>query len=111
MEEFLFLYRGGDRPDSPEQGDQVMQKWVSWMADLERKGHLKDRGQPLDPAGKVVSGKQKLVTDGPYTESKDVVGGYTLVLAADLAQAAEVSKGCPIFERGGAVEVRPVMKM
>lgn len=111
MNEYVFLYRGGDRPESPEQGDKVMQQWVSWMADLERKGFLKDRGQPLDAEGKVVKGKQKVVTDGPYTESKDLVGGYTLVLASDLAQAAEISKGCPIFDRGGAVEVRPVMKM
>ncbi len=111
MDEFLFLYRGGDRADSPEQGEKIMQQWVSWMADLERKGFLKDRGQPLEAEGKVVAGKQKVVTDGPFTESKDLVGGYTLVLANDLTQAAEISKGCPIFDRGGIVEVRPVMKM
>jgi hypothetical protein len=60
----------------------------------------------------VVKGKQKkTVTDGPYAEAKDLVGGYTLVEAKDLAHAAELSMGCPIFERGGFVEVRPVMKM
>ena len=111
MDDFLLLYRGGDRPQSPEQGEQIMQKWASWLADLEQKGHLKDRGQPLDPAGKVVAGKQKAVTDGPYTESKDLVGGFSLIQARDLAQAAEVSKDCPIFDRGGLVEVRPIMKM
>jgi hypothetical protein len=70
-----------------------------------------DRGQPLEHEGKVVRGKQKVVTDGPYTESKDLVGGYTLVEAKDLAHAAELSKGCPIFDSGGLVEVRPVMEM
>jgi hypothetical protein len=111
MPEFVFLYRGGSQPDSPEQGEKVMQQWMTWLNDLESKGQLKDRGQPLEPAGKVVRGKEKLVTDGPYTEAKDLVGGYTLVNARDLAQAAEISKGCPIFERGGLVEVRPVMEM
>lgn len=111
MSEFVYLYRGGERSDSPEQSEQIMQKWVAWMEELGKKGHLKDRGQPLDAAGKVVRGKQKIVTDGPYTESKDVVGGYTLVEAKDLAQAAELSKGCPIFDAGGLVEVRPVMEM
>src|ERR1022692_3278765 len=111
MSEFVYLYRGGERSDSPEQSELIMQKWVAWMEELGKKGHLKDRGQPLDTAGKVVRGKQKIVTDGPYTESKDVVGGYTLVEAKDLAQAAELSKGCPIFEGGGLVEVRPVMEM
>jgi hypothetical protein len=56
-----------------------------------------------------VKGKQKAVTDGPFAEAKDVVGGFTLIEARDLEQAVELSKGCPIFEVEGAVEVRPVM--
>ena len=111
MSEFVYLYRGGERSDSPAQAEQQMQKWVAWMEELGKKGHLKDRGQPLEAEGKVVRGKQKVVTDGPYTESKDLVGGYTLVEAKDLAHAAELSKGCPIFDSGGLVEVRPVMEM
>jgi hypothetical protein len=90
---------------------QVVQKWTTWMKDLEAKGHLKDRGQPLERAGKVVHGKQKTVTDGPFAEAKDVVGGYTLIEATDLSEAVELSKDCPIFEFEGAVEVRPVMKL
>jgi hypothetical protein len=111
MSEFVFLYRGGERTQSPEQSEKQMQKWVAWMKELGEKGHIKDRGQPLDPAGKVVRGKQKVVTDGPYPESKDIVGGYTLIEAKDLSHAAELSKGCPIFEFDGLVEVRPVMEM
>lgn len=112
MSEFVYLYRGGDGPsDSPEQGEQQMQKWVAWMQQLGEKGHMKDRGQPLERSGKVVRGKDKTITDGPYAETKDLVGGYTLIEAKDLSQAAELSKGCPIFEYGGIVEVRPVMKM
>lgn len=111
MSEYLFLYRGGTRPESPAEGEQVMQKWVAWMEELAKSGHLKDRGQPLEPEGKVVRGKQKVVTDGPYAESKDLVGGFTLVEAKNLAEAADLSKGCPIFDRDGLVEVRPVMLM
>ena len=51
------------------------------------------------------------MTDGPFAEAKDVIGGYTIVEASDIDQAVELSKGCPIFEDGGAVEVRPIMKM
>ena len=111
MSQFVFLYRGGQRSDSPEQSEKVMQKWVDWMQELAQRGHMKDRGQPLELQGKVVKGKQKVITDGPYAESKDLVGGYTLIEAKDLAQAAELSKGCPIFETDGVVEVRPVMEM
>jgi hypothetical protein len=57
-----------------------------------------------------VVARNKAVTDGPYAEVKDVVGGYTLIEARDLDEAAELSKGCPVFERNGFVEVRPVMK-
>jgi len=88
-----------------------MQKWMSWMQNLSDQGHIKDRGQPLEATGKVVKGRQKTVTDGPFAEAKDLVGGYTLIEAKDLNEAAELSKGCPIFERNGFVEVRPVMKM
>lgn len=112
MSEFTYLYRGGMQPGrSPEQMQQQMQRWIAWMKDLAQKGYLKDQGHPLELSGKVVTGKEKTVTDGPFAESKDVVGGYTLIEVKDLAQAVELAKGCPIFEVGGSVEVRPVMKM
>src|SRR5215468_2142209 len=113
MSEFLYVYRGGGGPrsiSSPEQMQQIMQKWMTWMQGLADKGHLKDRGHPLEPEGKLVAGQGKQVTDGPYAE-KDLVGGYSLIEARDLAQAAELSKGCPILERDGSVEVRPIMQM
>src|SRR6476660_8323821 len=103
MSEFLFLYRGGEPDRSPERMQQTMQKWMSWLKELGEKGHIKDQGQPLERAGKLVKGRQKSVTDG--------VGGYTLIQARDLAQAVELSKGCPVLEVDGVVEVRPVMKI
>ena len=111
MSDFLFIYRG-QRPGqrTPEEMQQTMQKWTAWLKALGDKGHLKDLGNPLDPAGKVVR-HDKTVTDGPFAEAKDLVGGYTLVSTKDLAHAAELAKGCPIFEFGGSVEVRPIMKM
>ena len=110
MSEFVYLYRGGSRPSSPAEGERVMQLWTTWLQDLAAKGHVKDQGQPLDQEGKVVRAKNS-ITDGPYPESKDLIGGYTVIEAKDLAQAAELAGGCPILERGGLVEVRPVMKM
>ena len=111
MSEFLYLYRGGERGRSPERMQEMMQKWMTWLKDLAQKGHIKDQGQPLERSGKFVKGKQKTVTDGPFAETKDVVGGYTLIEAEDLDQAVELSEDCPILEVDGAVEVRPVMKI
>jgi hypothetical protein len=111
MSEFVFLYRGGERPDSPDGIQQMIQKWMTWLKDLGAKGHLKDTGQPLELTGKLVRGRQKSVTDGAYAETKDIVAGYSVVQAKDIAEAVEFSLGCPIFDTGGLVEVRPVMKM
>ena len=110
MKDFLFLFRGGRSPASPEEGQKRMQLWTSWIEGLAKAGKTKG-GYPLETGGKHVSGPNKLVTDGPYAESKEVVGGYLIVTADDLAGAAELAKGCPIFGEGGSVEVRPIMPM
>jgi hypothetical protein len=104
------LFRGGEQGGSPEQMQQHMQKWGAWMKELTQLGHFKS-GEPLERTGKVVKGTRKAVTDGPFAEAKDLVGGFLLVSAKDLDEAVALSKGCPIFENDGIVEVRPVMKM
>jgi hypothetical protein len=111
MTEFIYLYRGGDSPKSPAEGQATMQSWMAWMKELGEKGHLKAVGSPLEKTGKLVSGSSKVVSDGPFAEAKDLVGGFTLVMAKDIDQAAELAKGCPIFAAGGAVEVRPILQM
>ena len=111
MSEFVFLFRSNeeDRREhmgTPERAQRAIQAWVAWMRDLEAKGHLKERGRPLDAKGKVV--RKKGVTDGPYAETKDIVLGFIIVEARDLAEAAELAQGCPMVVGDGMVEVRPV---
>ena len=67
-------------------------------------------GQPLahPPSGKTVRGRDRVVTDGPYAEAKDLVSGTLVVEAASIEEAAELARGCPILELDGSVEVRPV---
>jgi hypothetical protein len=114
MSEFIYLFRIGaaeqrEAMGTPEHAQQSMRVWLAWMSELEAKGHLQNRGQPLEPQGKVVRGQQKTVTDGPYVEVKDLVAGFIIIKARDLAQAVELSTGCPILDGGGSVEIRPVM--
>jgi hypothetical protein len=111
MTEFLYLYRGGTSPQSPAEGQQTMQKWMAWMKDLGEKGYLKATGSPLEKTGKLVSGKDKAVSDGPFAETKDLISGYTLVQAKDIDDAVHASLGCPIFLSGGSVEVRPILQL
>jgi hypothetical protein len=108
MSEFTYLYRGRQYAASPEQRQKHTEKWVAWFKDLTAKGHIHDPGHPLEASGQVVGGREKIVKDGPFAEAKDIIGGYTVVSAADLAEAVELSKGCPILEVGGSVEVRPI---
>ena len=96
---------------SPEQMQQLTQKWMDWRATLERNGHIKQLGERLDGAGKVLRGKAKTVTDGPYVEVKDFIQGYMIVNAADVEQALQLAKDCPILESDGSVEIRPFFSM
>ena len=113
MADFLLLFRG-DGPQSqgfsPDEMQKHMEQWGSWIGGLNEKGSFK-AGDPLDAGGKVLTGADKVLTDGPYAESKDVVGGYVIVSASDIDAATEISKGCPIFDTGGSLEVRPVRPM
>ncbi len=110
MNEYIFIYRGGERPTSQEEGQKVMQAWYDWIGKLMQDGTMKNPGAPLEPGGKMVTGKNKTVTDGPYPE-KDLVGGFSIVNAKSIEDAVEISKGCPVFLNNGAVEVRPVMQI
>jgi hypothetical protein len=113
MSDFVLLFRS-DEADAqkamgtPERAQQSMQVWLKWIRELEATGHLKNPGQPLARTGKTVRGEQKLVTDGPYTEAKDLVLGFIVIEATDIDQAVELSKGCPMLQGAGSVEIRPV---
>jgi len=108
VSEFTYLFRGRDMNQSREQQQKTMEQWSVWFKELSTKGHLKEPGHPLVGTGKVVSGKKKTVSDGPFAEAKDIIGGYIVVEAKDLSHAAELAKGCPIFEVGGSVEIREI---
>ena len=108
MSEFTYLYRGRKVFPSQEQTQKNTEKWVAWFKELGAKGHVKEIGHPLEATGKVVNGTEKIIKDGPFAETKDVIGGFSVIQAADLDEAVELSKGCPILDVGGSVEVRPI---
>ena len=111
--DYLYLFRGGADPKqmSPEQMQQNMNKWFAWIGELRSQGRFK-AGQPLADEGKVMSGKKGAsVTDGPFAEGKEEVGGYLIVSAKDLEEAVALAKGCPIFDNHGSVEVRLIERL
>jgi hypothetical protein len=114
MADFVYLYwnRREDQvrmaTSTPEEKQKITQKWMVWMDGLQKSGNLKDFGAPLEFEGRTVEGAKKVVTDGPYAEAKDIVGGFSIITANSLNEALELSKGCPILELNGIVEVRPI---
>ena len=113
LPKFILLLRGGisNRELSPEQIQAQIEKYMNWIDSLRRKGHFL-AGEPLEEEGKLLSGRNaETVTDGPFAESKEAIGGYFIISARDLGAAVEISKGCPIFANGGTVEVRPIQQV
>jgi hypothetical protein len=105
---FLFVYRrGGDVASTmaPEQMQQHLQKWQTWIAEGLQKGWMLNSGDALTQEGRVVNAR-KVVTDGPFVEAKEIVGGFSIVQADTIDAAAELAKGCPALLTGGSVEVR-----
>ncbi len=116
MSEYVLLYRSTPEAHdaamgTPERARTSMVKWRKWIDDMTSNGTLKSVGLPLHREGRVVKGRGKAVVDGPYAETKEVLGGFSIIEARDFAHAAEIASGCPILDGGGSVEVRPVMAL
>ncbi len=113
MKDFLFVYRNDfkNQPTgSPEEMQAVTKKWMDWIGGIAAQNKLSSPGNRLTSDGKVVR-PNNIVTDGPYTEIKELIGGYSIVKVETMEEAVELAKGCPIFEFGGNVEVREINPM
>jgi hypothetical protein len=108
--EFMLIFRGdaGEQHDlSPSQLQAHVEKWYRWSDELSRQGR-RNTGAALDSPAAAVRGHDRVVTDGPYAESKDLVTGSMIFEADSLEDAIDVARSCPTYEFGGSVEVRPV---
>jgi hypothetical protein len=107
--DYLLLFRGNvwDRGLSPAQLQKVVSDWMDWFERLKAEGKCAG-GHPLEDEGKVISGKQRTVADGPFAESKEAIAGYFYLTVADENEAIEIAKQCPGLDYGSIVEVRPV---
>lgn len=114
MKDFLFVFRtdfSKTAKASPEEMQAMAKRWMDWFGSMAAQNKLVDRGNRLVPGtGKVVK-HNDLVTDGPYMEIKESIGGYAIVKVNSFEEAAELAKGCPVFTYGGNVEVREIMAM
>ena len=110
--EYILLFRGTDwsKNLSPEEMQQVAGQWMAWFKRLSEQGKVLG-GSPLDTEGKVVSGKNgRTVSDGPFAESKEAIGGYFLLHVDSMDEAITIAQQCPGLAYGAKVEVRPIME-
>ena len=87
----------------------IIKKYKTWSQEMAAKGHLRGGQKLQDGTGRVMRspGGKLEILDGPYSESKEVIGGFFIVEAANYAQAVELAKGCPHLEYG-TMELREV---
>lgn len=106
MAKFLFVYRNSSEQPaeapSPEQMQAAMAEWGKWFQKIG--AAVVDGGDGLMPNGKVI--KEGAVTDGPFIEAKELVGGYSIIQAESYDEATELAQGCPVIANGGTVEIR-----
>ena len=111
MEKFMLIFHSaGHYNQSPDEMQKNMGEWMAWIDKLNKEGKYLS-GEPLTPGGKLIKGKNKTVTDGPYTEGKEVVGGFFIVKAENYAEAIKICDDYPDYNKGGSIQVRQVAKL
>ena len=113
MKRYLLVYRYDAQAlpkGSPEELQAMTKKWMDWIGGIAAQDKLDDRGNRLEFVGRTIRPNQ-VITDGPYTEVKELIGGYSIIKANSLDEATQLSLQCPIFLTGGSVEVRPVNEL
>jgi hypothetical protein len=95
---------------TPQEMEQLAHAHMAWAQELAKAGHL-IAGDGLKDTSICISGKEATIKDGPYIESKEIIGGYYLLQAQDLETVIQLAKQCPTHFYGGTTEIRPIMDM
>ena len=112
MTEFMMIFRNEKKDQampSPEQMQQMVKQWQDWIGGIAAQGKFVGTNR-LGFEGKTLKPNQ-VISDGPYAEVKEMVGGYLLVKADGIDDAMKLAEACPILQIGGHVEVRNVIPM
>lgn len=112
MKEYMMVFIAQDYQKiglSPEETQNQMGKWFAWGDKMAAAGILVG-GEALTPIGKSISGPNRIITDSPSAESKEIIGGYYTIKAASFDEAIKVAEDYPDFQFGGRVEIREIVK-
>jgi len=110
MKKFLLLLHEDielSKKLSPREMEELVQEHIKWAAKLEESGHLIS-GEGLEPSSIILKGKDRTIQDGPYLETKEIIGGFYLLEAESVEKVIEIAKECPNNTWGGTTEIRPI---
>jgi hypothetical protein len=108
MNQFILIFRRDfEAKPSPEELQNSIKSWADWLGGIAAQNKLVSAGNRLESEGRVVKA-DKVVTNGPYADIKEAIGGFVIVLADNFDEAVDFSHGCPILRAPyyGSVEVR-----
>ena len=109
MPQYMLILGGTDKQLVAANRETAMQKYAEWTAQLAQAGKLRDAHKLRDGQGRRLVMKGGEIVDGPFSETKETVGGYYLIEAKDYDEAVAIGRGCPVLDRqGGYVEVREI---
>ena len=109
MKDFMFLFYINDdemKKIPEDETKKIMDKWAAWLKKLTEKGIYNGGDRLASTDIRTLKGKDKVVTDGPFSEAKEIVGGYVSIKAENLDEATKIAKECPIFLYNGNLEIR-----
>ena len=109
----MMIFRSEYNPSftpSPEQMQASIKQWQDWIGSIAAQGKFVSTNR-LSSVGSKVLKPNHIITDGPYAEIKEIVGGNIIVKANNMDEAVKMAEGCPILHVGGHVEVRAVIPM
>ena len=110
MKEFVLLFRQPNydySKASPEKMKTLGKKWQDWVGGIAAQGKFINNGQRLSQEGKVLK-SGGVITDGPFVETREILGSFIVVKAENIDEATTLAHGCPAIDEGGSVEIRPV---
>ena len=107
MIKYLFIYRNpsDEHEPSPEEIQAALEHWGAWIGKYSASGNVVDGGDGLKASGRVIR-NGGVVSDGPFAESKEVLGGYSIIAAQNYDEALRIAKECPCLMSEGSIEIR-----
>lgn len=104
MAKYLFVYHGGSKPETPEEGERVMDQWRGWLASL---------GDAVVDGGNPVGASSTIKADGSCVDNggSNPASGYGIFNARDKQHALAIARECPVLDAGGSVELAEIIDM